>query len=54
LYLARIYVALKPTVNDPLGSDHPGGLKNLGFGLVAQRRPSIQIVLRFREGRDEL
>jgi len=38
LYLARIYVTLKPTVNDPQGQTIRGGLKNLGFGAVAQVR----------------
>jgi phosphoribosylformylglycinamidine (FGAM) synthase PurS component len=54
LYLARIYVTLKPTVNDPQGQTILEGLKYLGFGAVAQRRPSIPVVLRFRDGRDEL
>lgn len=30
-YLARVYVTLKPTVNDPQGITVLGALKNLGF-----------------------
>ena len=38
MYLARIYVTLKPAVNDPQGQTILGGLKILGFGAVAQVR----------------
>ncbi len=30
-YLARVYVTLKPTVNDPQGVTVLGALRNLGF-----------------------
>ena len=30
-YLAKVYVTLKPTVNDPQGITVLGALKNLGF-----------------------
>ncbi len=30
-YLARVYVTLKPTVNDPQGITVLGALRNLGF-----------------------
>jgi phosphoribosylformylglycinamidine synthase len=30
-YLAKVYVSLKPTVNDPQGITVRGGLRNLGF-----------------------
>ena len=30
-YMARVYVTLKPTVNDPQGITVVGALKNLGF-----------------------
>ncbi len=30
-YMARVYVTLKPTVNDPQGITVLGALKNLGF-----------------------
>ena len=34
MYLAKIYVTLKPTVNDPQGLAIKGGLHNLGFLAV--------------------
>lgn len=38
MYLARIYVTLKPAVNDPQGRTVLGGLKNLGYAQVAEVR----------------
>ena len=38
MYLAKIYVTLKPAVNDPQGQTILGGLRTLGFGTVAQVR----------------
>ena len=37
-YLARIYVTLKPGVNDPQGLTVKGALHNLGFGEVTKVR----------------
>lgn len=37
-YLAKIYVTLKPTVNDPQGITVLGALKNLGFTAPADVR----------------
>tara|TARA_B100001013_G_C24393181_1_gene356935 strand:- start:23 stop:289 length:267 start_codon:yes stop_codon:yes gene_type:complete len=34
MYLAKIYVTLKPTVNDPQGRTIERGLKSLGFESV--------------------
>jgi phosphoribosylformylglycinamidine synthase len=34
LYLAKVFVTLKPTVNDPQGLTVLGALKTLGFGSV--------------------
>ena len=34
MYLARIYITLKPAVNDPQGSTVRGGLHTLGFNTV--------------------
>ncbi len=33
-FLARVYVTLKPTVNDPPGLTIKGGLHSLGFSAV--------------------
>ncbi len=38
MYLARIYVTLKPTVNDPQGLTVKGGLHTLGFDDVKSVR----------------
>ena len=38
MYLARIYVTLKPTVNDPQGLTVLASLRNLGFSPVADVR----------------
>lgn len=37
-YLARVYVTLKPTVNDPQGLTIQGALKSLGFDGVESVR----------------
>jgi phosphoribosylformylglycinamidine synthase len=34
MFLARVYVTLKPTVNDPQGLTIRGALHSLGFGAV--------------------
>ncbi|MBF8267287.1 MAG: purS [Dehalococcoidia bacterium] len=38
MFLARVYVTLKPTVNDPQGKTILGGLKTLGFDLATEVR----------------
>jgi phosphoribosylformylglycinamidine synthase len=38
MYLARIYVTLKPTVNDPQGLTIKGALHSLGFSGVESVR----------------
>ena len=38
MYLAKVYVTLKPTVNDPQGLAVKGGLKSLGFPGVESVR----------------
>lgn len=45
MYLAKIYVTLKPTVNDPQGLTVLGGLKNLGFDSVERVRVGKYIEL---------
>ena len=37
-YLGKIYVTLKPTVNDPQGKTILGGLKSLGYESVLDGR----------------
>ncbi|MFH1560094.1 MAG: phosphoribosylformylglycinamidine synthase subunit PurS [Chloroflexota bacterium] len=38
MFLARVYVTLKPTVNDPQGRTILGGLKSLGFDMATEVR----------------
>ena len=38
MYLAKIYVTLKPGVNDPQGLTVKGALHNLGFDQVSRVR----------------
>lgn len=38
MFLARVYVTLKPTVNDPQGLSIRGGLHHLGFEEVSAVR----------------
>ena len=48
-YLAKIYVTLKPVVNDPQGLTVLGGLKNLGFGTVSDVRVGKYLEIRIDE-----
>ena len=45
-YLARIYVTLKPTVNDPQGLTIADGLRSLGFDEVESVRAGKYIEVR--------
>jgi phosphoribosylformylglycinamidine synthase PurS subunit len=38
MYLAKVYVTLKPTVNDPQGLTVKGGLQTLGYANVESVR----------------
>lgn len=53
-FLARVFVTLKPTVNDPQGLTIRGGLHTLGFGEVASVRAGTYLELRLEApSRDE-
>lgn len=45
-YLARVYVTLRPDVNDPQGLTIRGGLGQLGYGEVAAVRAGKYLELR--------
>jgi phosphoribosylformylglycinamidine synthase len=45
-YLARVYVSLKPTVNDPQGNVIADGLRSLGFAEVEGVRAGKYIEVR--------
>ena len=38
MFVAKVYITLKPTVNDPQGLTIKGGLEVLGFGSVRKVR----------------
>ena len=46
MYLAKIYVTLKPTVNDPQGLTVRGGLRTLGFDNIQSVRVGKYIEIR--------
>jgi phosphoribosylformylglycinamidine synthase subunit PurS len=46
MFLARVYVTLKPTVNDPQGLTIRGGLHSLGFAGVASVRSGKYMEIR--------
>jgi phosphoribosylformylglycinamidine synthase PurS subunit len=49
MFLARVYVTLKPTVNDPQGLTIRGGLHSLGFPTVESVRSGKYIEIRVDE-----
>lgn len=46
MFLARVYVTLKPTVNDPQGLTIRGALHSLGFGDVESVRAGKYLEIR--------
>jgi phosphoribosylformylglycinamidine synthase len=46
MFLARVYVTLKPTVNDPPGLTIRGGLHSLGFKSVESVRSGKYMEIR--------
>ena len=49
MFLARVYVTLKPTVNDPQGLTIRGGLHSLGFAIVDSVRAGKYLEIRLEE-----
>jgi phosphoribosylformylglycinamidine synthase len=49
LYLAKVFVTLKPTVNDPQGLTVLGGLKTLGFSSVESVRVGKYLEIKINE-----
>ena len=49
MFLAQVYVTLKPTVNDPQGLTVLGGVKNLGFDTVEDVRVGKFLEVRVAE-----
>jgi phosphoribosylformylglycinamidine synthase PurS subunit len=49
MYLAKVYVSLKPTVNDPQGLTIKGGLHSLGFNSVSDVRSGKYIEIKLTD-----
>ena len=49
MYLAKVYISLKPTVNDPQGLTIKGALHNLGFADVTSVRAGKYIEIKLKE-----
>jgi phosphoribosylformylglycinamidine synthase len=49
MYLARVYVTLKPSVNDPQGLAIAGGLRSMGYGSVESVRAGKYLEVRINE-----
>ena len=49
MFLAQVYITLKPTVNDPQGLTVLGGVKNLGFDAVEDVRVGKFLEVRVSE-----
>ena len=49
MYLAKIYVTLKPTVNDPQGQTVLASLKTLGFSSASSVRVGKYLEVRLNE-----
>ena len=50
MFLARVYVTLKPTVNDPQGLTIRGALHSLGFADVESVRAGKYLEVRLSAG----
>ncbi|MCH8745280.1 MAG: phosphoribosylformylglycinamidine synthase subunit PurS [Chloroflexi bacterium] len=49
MFLAKVFVTLKPTVNDPQGLTVLGGLKTLGFASVESVRLGKYLEVKINE-----
>jgi len=49
MYLAKVYITLKPTVNDPQGLTIKGALHTLGFAAVQEVRAGKYIEIKIEE-----
>jgi phosphoribosylformylglycinamidine synthase PurS subunit len=53
MYLARVYVTLKPTVNDPQGLTIKGALHHLSFYSVEDVRAGKYMEIRINEDNND-
>ncbi len=49
MFLAKVFIRLKPTVNDPQGQTIHGGLRQLGFDSVQSVRAGKYMEIRLDE-----
>ena len=49
MFLAKVHITLKPTVNDPQGRTVMGGLKSLGFESVSDVRAGKYLEVKLQE-----
>ena len=49
MFLARVFISLKPTVNDPQGQTILGGVHQLGFATVRSVRAGKYMEVRLDE-----
>ena len=49
MYIAKVYITLKPTVNDPQGLTIRGALHTLGFPAVQEVRAGKYIEIKIEE-----
>ena len=49
MYFAKVYITLKPTVNDPQGLTIRGALHTLGFSTVQEVRAGKYIEIKIEE-----
>ena len=49
MFLARVYITLKPTVNDPEGLTVRGGLHSLGFDSVEEVRAGKYLEIKIED-----
>jgi phosphoribosylformylglycinamidine synthase len=53
MYLAKVYIILKPTVNDPQGLTIKGALHNLDFTEVASVRAGKYLEIKVNQDRPD-
>ena len=53
MYLAKVFIRLKPTVSDPQGRTIQGGLRQLGFDSVESVRAGKYMEIRLDEDDEE-
>ena len=49
MFLAKVYITLKPTVSDPQGRTVMGGLRSLGFDTVSDVRAGKYLEVKLQE-----